>query len=1224
MLKVSATYDGMEEEYSQSKNPPGPRKTPMSENLPPSGSATLILGAPGTGKTHSLLAQAVEHIESGADPARLLVLTPTRVSATRFREALSARITATVSSAPVRAWQAYAFDLLRRAHIQGYLPGVEFSPKLLSGPEQDVLLKELLEGHRQGQGSALTWPHDLREALDTRGFRHEIRDFFDRMAEYDLTAERVRELGESLNRPEWVALAALYTEYRQVRALRAPHAYDPAGLIHEAVKALVANPALLTAERARFDLVLIDDIQELTPSIYRLLTVLVGHDAAGFLAESAGATAELARQQADDITAAFSHRPAVTLTSCTDTVVQGFRGASPHLASTLPGVFAGRLETCHLSTSWRMAPELAQRWQAVAQRLPLLAHAAHTRQLDPAPQAPSEQALLPLGDDGSLLNPEKAGDSRPSVMGLVVENPQQENQLIAQMILEDHLFRGRAFKRSAIIVRKGSDVTRLKRALSNLGIPVATAASLTPVRDEPAVRPFLDALSLILHTRSLREAEAEKSGGTEPQSPDSMETPSTENSDTERPQAEGLPAGAQPTGAGTADALARWGLGADTAVALLTSRLGGASTMEIRRLRQRLRADELRAGGNRDSDALLVEALVNPHLLPSTGAGPAARRLAAVLTAGDRALDQAGATAETVLWALWEASGLGPLWQEQSTTGGSGADRASRDIDAMIGLFEAAERYTDQMPGATAEQFLAYIDAQDLPMDTLAERTSYRDALEIMTPALAAGRQWDTVYVAGLQDGTWPNTTVRGSLLGSLDLVDAAIGSLAGNQQSGGPQPAQGVSRGQLLTERLRATRYDEIRMFSTAISRASDRVVCTAVSSPDQAPSELLDIFTPAPGGERELTEVRRPMTLRSLIAELRQWAEAQHLSPAKAEAAARLLHRLADPDQTAGFTLPGASPASWWGMLPLSSTSPAFDGSGPVPVSPSQIEKIHRSPLDWFVAASRAEAATDTSRSLGTLIHAICEEMPDANGTDLRDELHRRLPQLGLPDTWESQKLVERAEKMIQRFADYVRELNTKGRSLVGVEGSFSVLVPGPARDALLSGRVDRIEVDQLGRFLILDIKTGKQKPTRAELERHPQLAAYQVALEAGAGALMRQALAPDREQAQSASLDLPTQEVGGRQVPVLTGLQELSGGALLLQLGGSTASYSEQEQAPLTAESTWAVELINRAAVLIAGRELQARHTAGGPFGIGCALPDICPLCSRGRTITHRPAQ
>ncbi|MDO4898522.1 MAG: AAA family ATPase, partial [Rothia sp. (in: high G+C Gram-positive bacteria)] len=209
--------------------------------------ARLLLGAPGTGKTERLVQAAQAFLDGGADPARLLVLTPSRVSATRFREELSSRISATVSTAPVRAWQAYAFDLLRRAHVAGYLPGVEFSPKLLSGPEQDVLIGELLAGHRNGQGTAVTWPHDLREALDTRGFRHEIRDLFDRLAEHDLSATPLQELGERENRPEWVAVAKLYAEYRQVRALRAPQAYDPAALIHEAVKVFLANPDFLLA-----------------------------------------------------------------------------------------------------------------------------------------------------------------------------------------------------------------------------------------------------------------------------------------------------------------------------------------------------------------------------------------------------------------------------------------------------------------------------------------------------------------------------------------------------------------------------------------------------------------------------------------------------------------------------------------------------------------------------------------------------------------------------------------------------------------------------------------------------------------------------------------------------------------------------------------------------------------------------------------------------------------
>ncbi|POC78492.1 hypothetical protein CRN61_15545, partial [Vibrio vulnificus] len=82
---------------------------------------------------------------------------------------------------------------------------------------------------------------------------------------------------------------------------------------------------------------------------------------------------------------------------------------------------------------------------------------------------------------------------------------------------------------------------------------------------------------------------------------------------------------------------------------------------------------------------------------------------------------------------------------------------ADRDLDAMMALFQAAERYVEQSPAASPEAFVEYLLNQELPMDTLAARAESGDAVEVMTPASAAGRQWPVVIVAGLQEGVWPN-----------------------------------------------------------------------------------------------------------------------------------------------------------------------------------------------------------------------------------------------------------------------------------------------------------------------------------------------------------------------------------------------------------------------------------------------------------------------------------
>lgn len=1271
----------------------------------------LLTGIPGTGKTHHLIEHALRYLADGNDPARLLILAPTRTAATRMRDTIAASSDRSLSVAPTRAWAAYAFDLLKRAQTRGLLSGVEGNLKLLSGPEQDVIIGELLANHAEGIAPGPAWPDVLRDALATRGFRHEIRDFFDRMAEYDLTAEDVHALATEHNQPAWHALAQLHTEYRAVRALRAKNAYDPAVLINDACRLLLRAPEFLAEERRRYDLILIDDVQELSPSIYRLLRLIA--------AEVAPADAAHLTETHPDL---FAEGPRVVMTYSDEAVVQGFRGARPDLVTTLQASFPS-MRTRTLTTSYRLpalmmplVADIRRRLPRYTRFVPLTAEQAGEKNsaqegvkngapatfgrinTTPADEAltwgAADEPLLHLGADGKILDPAHYRTAPAGVYKYALSSSQDEANLIAQMLLEERIYGNRPYRESAIIVRNGADVARIRRVLSASGIPSRTSAALVPVRDEPAVRPFLDALSLLVYARKRGEKAlnpAVTGAGYEALSPDEAEEIMRKSLD---------------------DVIAEENRsnplnGANSAITLLTSRLGGASSMDVRRLRQQLRSVELQTGGHRPSDDLLLGALLHPETLPAEGVGRAVHRIAAVLSAGRKALARPDSTSTEVLWALWEASGLEKTWVAQTRGAGPEADAAHRNLDAMIGLFEAADRFDEQMRGAGAEQFLDFIDAQDLPMDTLAARGVRQDAVEILTPALAAGQSWRTVYVCGLQEGTWPNTTVRGSLLSTGDLTDLCDARLRqraqqAEQQAGESEQPVPPARIRSYPERVRDTRHDELRMFAVAATRASTRLVLTAVRNDDQAPGEFFDFVLPTDAEnespEVPITRVRRPATLRSLVAELRRTLVEESLNAMRAEdaqdgapagsmpeeealtpeastyrldAASRTLARLANAQA------PGAAPDEWWGLLPLSSTELLFahrpadhveldenhgedgeehgeeqaenpaenPGRRTITLSPSRLETIHSSPLDWLVSAARAEAQTDLSRSLGTLVHAIAEEYPTGTLEELQTALDERISSLGVPARkedetdeeyrervpWESYALYERAKRMILRLSYYYRQhMGDAGWQNLGVEGSFAVRVPVPfdpagevgELDALLTGRVDRLEgtapaEDGTRRYAIVDLKTGKSKPTGSEMETHPQLAAYQVAVEAGAGEQLE-----ERYRAEAAALEAgePLPDARPQELEY-TGYTGHSAGAALVQLGASGVNDESktrlQVQPALTEHDSWAAELVQHAAELIAGSQVQARHREGG---YGCRLPEICPICTRGRQVTQ----
>ena len=146
----------------------------------------VVLGAPGTGKTTALVEAVVARVDrDGVPPDAILVLAASRIRAAALRDRIAARLSRTVREPASRTPHAYAFGLLRRVHVlEGDVP-----PRLISGPEQDLVLADLLAGHEAGAVAGPAWPAAVGpEVRVLRGFRDELRDLLMRAVERGLGA----------------------------------------------------------------------------------------------------------------------------------------------------------------------------------------------------------------------------------------------------------------------------------------------------------------------------------------------------------------------------------------------------------------------------------------------------------------------------------------------------------------------------------------------------------------------------------------------------------------------------------------------------------------------------------------------------------------------------------------------------------------------------------------------------------------------------------------------------------------------------------------------------------------------------------------------------------------------------------------------------------------------------------------------------------------------------
>ncbi|WP_459549942.1 PD-(D/E)XK nuclease family protein [Nocardia sp. X0981] len=1256
---------------------------------PGAGAIWQVLGGPGTGKTALLVDVAAARIAGGADPESVLLLTHSKQSAAAARDALTERLThwevcaprfaavpgaAAVPAEPAlfppagpdsavppaarvagatreplaRTIHSYAFGILRRQAARYGNP----PPRLLTGAEQDAVLREMLRGDIADIAAGATdlWPERLRPALGLTGFADQLRDLMLRATERGLGPEDLVELGRRRDRPDWVAAGRFALRYEQAMLLRwsvgvaAPEASAPAlnaaELVGAALDVLAADAELLAGEQARLRCLLVDDAQHLDPQAALLVRVL---------AAGAGTT---------------------VIAGDPDQAVYTFRGADPRFLAELEVPESRRVI---LYDNHRCGPALITAAARIASRLPGTATHRTTR----ADLGPVERGEQPAEEaEGAAAAP--AAEIRVRVLG----SPAKEASLIADHLRRAHLTDGVPWSEMAVIVRSVPLLLPpLRRALLAAGVPVRQPADDTPLARRRGAAWMLLALRAVLAGEELRRGagttealfgpddaldlltgplggadqiglrrlrrgirrasvelarsapvadEAADAGAVAPEPPPEpceeppvpdpewpQDAPDTApvrdpfaetarhaadadwyglDEDPPRDPWDGLPpepvdeeefppdpaegeellpddapppaggaavraaaapvtagapaagrAGAAPTGAGAADAPGR----TDSPV----RPAAGPERPSVEILRELL----LGSGDQR-----IPAGLTDVELAPLKRAGRALERA--------RRVRRAGGGLEDVLWALWTGSRLERRWLAQSQRGGAAGMQADRDLDAAVALFEAAAAYTDRLPGATIEGFVEYLDRQHIAQDREA-RARRDEAVDLLSAHAAAGREWTVVAVAGVQEGIWPDPRLRGTLLHIEELVDEVAG----------------------ITERVSRSApilAEERRLLFVACSRARRSLLVTAVESvsgerdlvPSRFLSELLGGDGDGEPGALPVAEPGRVLALNAVVAELRAVVCDPGAGTERRRRAAGQLARLA----LAG--IPGAAPDDWYGVATPSSTETLWHDDSPVALSPSTVEVLRACPLRWALEHHGGSDGENPHAVKGTLVHTLVQALAGRIPLDrVRAELTRTWSGIDTEAGWYSRQELRRTEAMLDAFVAWVR--TTRGElTQAGIEVPVDCVLPARAEGepaVRIRGRIDRLERDAQGRFVIVDVKTGRTPVSEADATQHAQLATYQVAAAAGA-------------------LD-EASETG-------------AGGARLVYVGAPASSgvAKERAQPALDAEAleAWRDTIHTAAAategpVFLAVRNEGCRH---------CTVKNSCPVQDAGRQVTE----
>ncbi|MEV8214915.1 ATP-dependent DNA helicase [Leifsonia sp. NPDC077715] len=408
------------------------------------GASAAVLGAPGTGKTTTLVEALAERVHGrGYGTDQVLALSASRTAATALRDRIALRLEVPTHGPLARTATSLAFQLVgERARRLQLDP-----PRLLTGGEQDQIIAELLSGHLE-DNSGPAWPEPLvEEVRSLRGFRTELRELMARCAERGVTPSRLSELGAITGHDEWRAAARFMAEYQLVVDSYRGGFVDSAELIASAVTAVREGSSL-----DRLRAVFVDDLQEATVATLALLRALAERGVA---------------------VVAFGD-PDVASTT--------FRGAEATALGQLGSRLGVPVTRFVLTTAHRQTPALRELTARVTERIG--AAAAGVQRMASAGRP--EPVASAAGDGAAAVD-----GPRPEIVRLVATSAPSEAARLARKLRERHLLDGVPWSEMAVIVRSGAHVPALSRSLAVAEVPTTTSIAGRPLRDDFAARQLI-------------------------------------------------------------------------------------------------------------------------------------------------------------------------------------------------------------------------------------------------------------------------------------------------------------------------------------------------------------------------------------------------------------------------------------------------------------------------------------------------------------------------------------------------------------------------------------------------------------------------------------------------------------------------------------------------------------------------------------------------------------